>query len=180
MLREQVAPELEPLAASLIEIERHVSAAGWDQPIRLFALAPTVDLIDTVPELAEQLTVTAPDALTCIEQEELVISDLEDFLTQLWWPPQVTGAALSTERVFLPAEYEDGVPSDPALAADFVATHPARETARVVAGALRTGEQFAVLRLASNPAELLLGEELVPALTATLLQSLRTEVKEEA
>ena len=179
MLNEQVAEELEPLAASLVEIERHVGMSGWDQPIRLFALVPTRDLIEAVPELADQLTVTAPDALTCVEQEELVISDLEDFLAQLSWPSGVTGAALSTERVFLPAEFEDDVPDDAVAAADFVATHPARETARVVAGALRTGEQFAVLRLASNPEELLMGENLVPGLTANLVESLLGEEEKE-
>lgn len=181
MLIEQVAEELEPLAASLVEIERHVGASGWEQPIRLFALVPTLDLIQAVPELADQLTVTAPDALTCVEQEELVISDLEDFLAQLSWPDGVTGAAISTERVFLPAQYEDEVPQEVAAAAVFVANHPSRETARIVAGALRTGEQFAVLRLASNPDELLMGENLVPSLTSGLCDSLQGDSdKEEA
>ena len=32
------------LVASLMEIERHVAGLGWDQPARLFALVPTVDV----------------------------------------------------------------------------------------------------------------------------------------
>ena len=34
------------LVASLMEIERHVAGLGWDQPARLFALVPTVELIE--------------------------------------------------------------------------------------------------------------------------------------
>ena len=41
------------LVASLMEIERHVAGLGWDQPARLFALVPTVELIEAEPQLAE-------------------------------------------------------------------------------------------------------------------------------
>ena len=44
------------LVASLMEIERHVAGLGWDQPARLFALVPTVELIEAEPQLAEHLT----------------------------------------------------------------------------------------------------------------------------
>ena len=33
------------LTAALIEVERHVGRAGWDQPARLFALVPTAEFI---------------------------------------------------------------------------------------------------------------------------------------
>ena len=39
----------------LVEIERHVGVAGWDQPPQLFALARTADLVVREPEFAAQL-----------------------------------------------------------------------------------------------------------------------------
>ena len=45
-----------PLIACLMDIERHVSTAGWDQPARLFALVPTDELVRSEPELAQNLS----------------------------------------------------------------------------------------------------------------------------
>jgi len=39
-------PIFSPLVTSALETERHVAAAGWDQPPRLFALVRTAGLIE--------------------------------------------------------------------------------------------------------------------------------------
>ncbi|GAA2178289.1 PPA1309 family protein [Brooklawnia cerclae] len=177
MLTEQTSRS-DSLLAALVEIERFVGRSGWDQPARLFALAPTAELLEAQPSLADQLTVTAPDALSSIEQDDFNPSgaDLMTALARLAWPGTVAGCALATERSFLPAELEPSVPDDPGLAAEFVANHPQRRDLRVVAGALRDslGEPIVhcVARLASNPEDLLVGADMVPALTQALALTL--------
>lgn len=159
--------------AALIEIERHVSTAGWDQPIRLFALVPTAELIAAAPELADQLVVTAPDALSSIEQDEFPVGpDLAAALGRIVWPVAVKGAAIATERSFLPADVESQIPADADEAASFVAEHPRREDVRVIVGVTREGSRGSVVRLASKPEELLTGEDLVPGLAAALAHTL--------
>ena len=81
----------------------------------------------------------------------------------------VTGAAVTLERVFLPADEEAGVPDDPQAAAEYVASHPRRQDLRVVAGATRGGAHFAVARVLDHPDDLLGAENLVPGLEAALL-----------
>lgn len=162
-------PRDEALAAALIEIERHVSKLGWDQPARLFALVPTAELLAAEPSLRGQLHETMPGAFSSIEQDEYRSSDdLLGDLAAISWPPNVHGAALATERAFLTADFEHDIPTDPAAAADFVSHHPKRQDIRLIAGALRTGEGFAVARLKSDPDELLAGPQLVPALIRAL------------
>lgn len=172
------AAPTDALLAALVEIERFVGRAGWDQPARLFALAPTADLLAAEPGLADQLVQTAPDALSSIEQDDFRPgTDLMTALAQIGWPPAVAGCALATERSFLPAELEAELPSDPQRAAEFVANHPERRDLRVVAGALRGGDDqihtHCVARLASNPDDLLVGADMVPALTEAVAWTLR-------
>lgn len=163
----------EALAAALVEVERHVGASGWDQPSRLFALVRTQNLVDAEPHLASQLTVTAPDALSSIEQEGFHAGeDLVRTLAGIVWPPTVDGCALACERAFLPAGQESDIPADPAAAMDYVSHHPARLDIRIVAGVLRTGERFSVGRLASNPDDLLGAADLTPQLTDALAATL--------
>ena len=162
----------ELLAAALVEIERYVGASGWDQPSRLFALAPTARLLEAEPVLAGQLTVTAPDQLSSIEQDDFHPGqDVLAGLAAIAWPDTVAGCAVCTERSFLPAGVEDRIPDDPDEAAEFVAAHPAREDIRVVMGALRDGTTYGVARLASHPDELLAGDGLVPALSGALVRT---------
>ena len=75
-----------PLARAVAEIEQHVADAGWDQGPRLFALAPTSDLLLREPALADQLRLEgdgpAPGQLTPIEQE-LPERQLEDVLATI-------------------------------------------------------------------------------------------------
>lgn len=168
----------EPLLAALIEIERFVSGPGWDQPARLFALVSTRDLLAAEPSLAGQIVPTAPDALSSIEQDDFnpAGEDLMNVLAHLSWPATVDGCALATERSFLPAQFEADLPADPIKAAQVVANHPQRQDLRVVAGAVRTASgnplTHCVARLASQPDEILVGADMVPALTRALALTL--------
>ncbi len=160
------------LVAALLEVERHVGAAGWDQPARLFALVPTARLLAAEPTLADRLGVAHPDDhLSSIEQDGFHEGrDLLQALAHIAWPPAVTGCVLAVERSFLPAGLEAEIP--PEGAAEFVAAHPERHDVRVVTGATRDGARHSVARLRSHPAELLGGEAMVPGLAAALAATL--------
>lgn len=167
------------LMAALLELERHVRDAGWDQPARLFALVLTDDLVASEPELAASLGLRgsadgAPaDGLTAIEQDEFATTgDLLADLGAVEWPEAVHGCAVSVERSFLPPGTEDDIPEDPAEAAAFVAAHPDRQDVRVLVGVDRAGHQHGVARLVAEPDELLAADNLVPGLTAALAHTL--------
>lgn len=167
-------PDLhDPLLKALLEIEAHVSRIGWDQPSRLFALAPTDQLIAAEPGLAGQLAAAPAGSLSSIEQDDFhATDDLLAALLPIRWGQAVHGVALATERSFLPAEFEPELPADPQQAARVVAGHPGREDIRVVVGVLRDGRHQAVARLAAHPEELLIGPDLVPALVTALGRTL--------
>lgn len=172
-------PQSEALIAALVEIERHVSASGWDQPARMFALVRTQALVDAEPGLADQLIVTAEDALSSIEQDGFQAgANLVETLAQIGWPASVEGCALACERTFLPPEYDGQIPEDPDEAVEFVNHHPARQDIRVVVGVLRDGVRHGVARLVTNPEDLLGAENLAPGLAAALAATLVPEPKE--
>lgn len=164
------------LVAALMEIERHVSHGGWNQPARLFALVPTAELVAAEPSLAEQ--VARPDelpegALSSIEQDGFRTgADLVDDLEKIMWPPTVHGCALAVERLFVPPHVEADIPDDPDAAAAFVAEHPERRDVRVVVGVTRTGSRYGLARLESNPDDLLAADDLVPGLGEALTRTL--------
>lgn len=164
------------LVAALMEIERHVSHGGWDQPARLFALVPTAELVAAEPSLAEQ--VSNPDdlhegALSSIEQDGFHTgADLIDDLDHIMWPDAVAGCALAIERLFVPPHVEATIPEDPDEAATFVAEHPERREVRVVVGVTRAGGRYGVARLRSNPEDLLAADDLVPGLGDALARTL--------
>lgn len=164
------------LVAALLEIERHVSRAGWDQPARLFALVRTTDLLAAEPALAEQLVLPpgrSEDALSSVEQEDFHAGEaLLEALAGIAWPPTVFGCAVAVERSFLPADAEGDLPADLEEAARVVAEHPRRQDVRVVVGVLRDGSRHGLARLVSNPEDLLGGEDLVPGLTTALTATL--------
>lgn len=167
------------LLAALVELERHVGEAGWDQPPRLFALVLTDVFAAAEPALAAELGLrTSADgapggALTAIEQEDFhTTGDLLADLAGLEWPETVFGCALATERTFLPAGQEGELPEDPAAAAAYVAAHPARQDIRVVVGADRLGDVHGVARLVTAPEELLGAPDLVPGLGSALAHTL--------
>ncbi len=167
------------LIAALVELERHVSASGWDQQPRLFALVHTDEVVAAEPQLAAELglrtsTDGAPvDALTAIEQEGFATGGaiLAD-LSAIVWPDTVFGCAITLERSFLPAEAESELPEDAGEAAEFVAQHPKRQEVRVVVGVDRDGHRHGVARLVSQPDELLGSTDLVPGLAEALAHTL--------
>lgn len=164
------------LIACLMDVERHVSTTGWDQPARLFALVTTATLLEVEPQLRGRVPEASPDALTAIEQDEFhATEDVFERLAGIFWPETVEGCALALERAFLPPEYEADLPKDPQAAADFVAKHPAKVDVRVVAGVLSDGSGHGVARLRSNPDDLLGGEDLAPGLIQALLDTFRSE-----
>ena len=184
-------PIFSPLVTSALETERHVAAAGWDQPPRLFALVRTAGLLEREPQLRNELghspenpvspdgsdaAADEQDALTAIEQEGLPsTSSLESLLAQLAWPDEVDGVALAVERLVVPPEAENDLPEDPEQAAEALAAHPDRKDVRLLVAVLRDGESACLLRqrdhdtddkVASGPG---IAPGLVQALSATLL-----------
>lgn len=163
----------EQLTRAVIEIERHAAGQGWDQPPRFYALAPTRELVEREPALAEQIGLNpgdpAPDTLTPIEQQ-LPDKSLDDLLATITWPETVTGCALVVERIVLPPAAEDSMPDDDADAADWAQNHPGRTDVRIVVGVLRDGSQTSVLRVRGHDsdAELIHNPEFSPDLGAAL------------
>jgi hypothetical protein len=166
------------LVAVLLEIERYVGGAGWDQPTRLFALVATDRLLAAEPGLADQLRRGGDPAqtgrtLTGVEQEHFATTgDLVDDLAGIEWPDTVDGCAVAVERFFLPAGSESQLPADPAAAAELVAAHPDRQEIRVVVGVDRDGRRHGVARLRTRPDELLGAANLVPGLAEALAHTL--------
>jgi hypothetical protein len=165
------------LADAVREVEAHASRAGWDQPAQLFALVETADLLQREPHLAELLGVEAQDrGLTPVEQETTSES-LEELLASILWPPEVAGCAVVLEALTVPPDAEE-VPTDAEAAAEYAAAHPERQEARIVAGALRTGESFCAIRQRAHDDDdmVLAGPDLVPA----LLELLHTTLEPDA
>jgi len=169
-------PNLSPLVTSALETERHVAAAGWDQPPRLFALVRTAGLLEREPHLRAQLGQGDEEGgFTAIEQEGLpATSSLESFLARTAWPEEVDGVALAVERLVVPPEAEHDLPENPDQAAEVLAAHPGRKDVRLLVAVLRDGESTCLLRqrdhdtddkVASGPD---IAPGLVQALSATL------------
>jgi hypothetical protein len=165
------------LRVAVVEVERHASAQGWDQPSRLYALVPTLELAAAEPELAAELGIGdgTADVFTPVEQElDDHDGSLEQLLGRIMWPDSVSGALAVVERVVLPPEAEATVPDDPGAASTYAATHPQREEVRIAVGVLRSGETHCVLRLRSHDDdnELLHGPQVVPGLVDALRETL--------
>jgi hypothetical protein len=165
------------LQAAVVEVEQHASGSGWDQPARLFALVPTVELAAAEPALAAQLGITTGThpPLTPVEQElDDLPQSLEELLMGIVWPDAVVGALAVLERVVLPPEAEAAVPSDPEEAARFAAEHAEREDVRIAVGVLRSGESHCVVRMRSHDRddELIHGAAVVPDLVEVLRETL--------
>lgn len=165
------------LSRAVIEIEKHVSSAGWDQPAQLFALVPTEDLLRAEPQLAAELgadDVSQP--LTPVAQGELpgVLEDehLADALARIEWPDGVSGCALAIERIVLPAAAEAGLSASETDAelARMAGSDPRRHEVRMVAAVLREGDRFGAVRLRSHDEDsaVLTGTDLVPTLCEVL------------
>lgn len=165
------------LSRAVIEIEKHVSSAGWDQPAQLFALVPTDELLRAEPQLAAELGADdASQPLTPVAQGELPGSledeHLADALGRIEWPDGVSGCALSIERIVLPATAEAGLSSadSDAELARMAGSDPRRHEVRMVAAVLREGARFGAVRLRSHDEDsaVLTGADLVPTLCEVL------------
>lgn len=165
------------LTGAVIELEAHVNSGGWDQPVRLFALATRTDLVQREPALAQSLgldPIAASEELIPIEQEWEADpnTELDDALGAIAWPPQVMGAALVIERLLLPpsAEAELETADNADDAARFAAEHPDRKEVRLAAAVLRDGRRMCAIRLRDNDsdADVLSGPDLLPGLTDAL------------
>ncbi len=177
--------EIDPaLATAVLEIEKHQSDAGWDQPARLYALVDTADLIVHEPALAAALGLDEPrerGSMTPIEQEEVAAGqELEEFLTTISWPGSVTGCAAVVERLVLPPAADGQIPEDPAEAVEFAREHPDRQEVRIVAGVTRHGASYCAVRLRAHDddASVMGGAELVPSLLSLLHATLEDESEE--
>ena len=168
-----MSAEAEPLLRALSEIESHVASRGWDQPPRLYALAPTAELLTREPALASQLGLDsaddAPGSLTPIEQE-VPTTSIDDLLATITWPETVAGCALVVERIVLPPAAEDTMPHDPDTATDWAQNHPDRADVRIVVGVLRDGRQSSIMRVRGHDDEsdLIRDPEFSPDLGAAL------------
>jgi hypothetical protein len=162
------------LASAVLEVERHVAAAGWDAPVRVFALIRTSAALAAEPSLAGQMTsdvlaaaTTTPWHLTSVEQEGLpAADDLEDLLAGLGWPPTVEGAVVTVERIVLPPAAEDAMPADPDAALGYLMSHPDRSDVRLAVGVLRGGASWCAARTRAFDADdrVAQGPLLVPGL----------------
>ena len=163
------------LSRAVVEIERHVSGAGWDQPAQLFALVPTDELLRAEPQLAGELGADdAAQPLTPVAQGELPdgMDDehLADALARIEWPDGVAGCALAVERIVLPAAVEAGLPDADEELARLAGSDPRRHEVRMVAAVLRDGDRFGAVRLRTHDEDsaVLTGTDLVPTLCDVL------------
>jgi hypothetical protein len=172
-----LSPESLGLRVSVVEVERHASHAGWDQPARLYALVPTDELAAAEPELAAELGISdgTADLFTPVEQElDEHAGSLEGLLEQITWPPSVVGALAVIERLVLPPEAEESVPDDPAAAGAYAGEHPDREDVRIAVGVLRDGQTHCVVRMRSHDSDdaLIHGPAIAPGLVRALHETL--------
>ncbi|MFC3997227.1 PPA1309 family protein [Nocardiopsis sediminis] len=165
----------------VMDIERHASGQGWDQPIRVYALVPTADLVGREPALAEMLGVSGEvgaDELTPVEQEPLP-SDMafEEALGRMAWPETVAGCALVMERLVVKGSDETLTPPGDADPGEWARRQDGAEEIRMVAGVLRDGGRHSALRMRSHDSDeqVLHGEDLVPALTSALALTFEEE-----
>lgn len=169
------------LAAAVLEIETHISEAGWDQPARLYALVETARLVEREPALAAAMGLdssSAQGSLTPVEQDQLAPdSPLEQVLESVTWPPSVSGCAAVVERLVLPPGLDAQIPEDPAEAEEFAREHPDRQEVRIVAGATRGGSTYCALRLrAHDDDQSVMGaSDLVPGLLRLLAATLEDD-----
>lgn len=158
------------------EIEQGAASLGWDRPAALYALVPTVQLMETegVPldvlaGLQEAWDGT-PTHLSAIVQDSLGNEDLEEVLPQLVWPDSVFGAAVTLERIIVPPSVEEEAPEDPDEALQFILDHPARTDVRLTIGVTREGDSWCAVRTRAfdDPTRVGTGENLVPVLVDAL------------
>lgn len=155
-----------------------MARAGWDGPLRVFALIRPAAAMAADPGLRDQLppdlVATAdadPTAITSVEQEDLPEGDgVEEVLAQIAWPPAVDGAAVVLERFVVPPEAEQDLPADPDSALEVLLAHPQRQDVRLAVAVLRDGSRCCAVRTRANDEDHLvgLGADIAPGLVAAL------------
>lgn len=163
----------DPLSLAALDTERHVAAAGWDQPARLFALVRTSDLLAREPHLRGQMSDAdlAEGALTAIEQEGLpATSSLETLLGRLAWPDEVDGCAFAIERMVVPPDAERDLPDRSEAAVENLAAHPDRRDVRLLVAVLRDGSSICLLRQRDHDFDdaVAVGRDIAPGLVEAL------------
>lgn len=165
---------------AVMDLERHASEQGWDQPPRVYALVPTAELARREPALASMLGLDAsadPAELTPVEQEPLPEGmPLEEALGRMAWPDAVAGCALVMERLVVRGSDETLDPPRGGTG-DWAASQDGSEEVRMVAGVLREGGRHAALRMRAHDSDdqVLNGPDLVPALTSALELTLQDD-----
>ncbi|HEY6797385.1 MAG TPA: PPA1309 family protein [Kineosporiaceae bacterium] len=164
------------------ELEQHVSAGGWDGPVRLFALIRTSAALSRDPELAGHLPPDVVQAaredtehLTAVEQENLPEADsVEALLGGIAWPDTVDGAALVIERIVVPPDAEADLPADDDDALAYLQGHPKRRDVRLAAAVLRDGTHGCAVRARDHdsPDRVAVAPDLVPGLVTALVATL--------
>jgi hypothetical protein len=159
------------LPAVTREIEEFVAAAGWDQPVQMFALVPTQQLLSAEPDIGDQID--PESTLTPIAQEELPSEDLAEALARILWPEQVAGCAVVQEILVLPPGAEEQLPADGEKAREAAAEHPERQEARLVAAVLRDGGETCLMRLRTpgEDGEVVQDASLAPNLLSALRET---------
>lgn len=179
------SPRPDPLTRVVLEVERHVARAGWDAPLRVFALINPAEAMAADPTLREQLppdlVATAdldPTSLTAVEQEGLPDGDgVEEVLGQISWPASVAGAAVVLERFVLPPAAEGLLADssdDPEQALAAMLAHPERQDVRLAVGVLRAGPSCCAVRTRANDEDTSVGvgPDVAPGLVEALRQTL--------
>jgi hypothetical protein len=166
----------------VVELERHVAGAGWDAPIRIFALVRTAGALERDATLGRRLPADVvaaaqadPEHLTAVEQEGLPEAEtLHDLLGRISWPDSVDGAAVVVERSVIPPEVEAQMPEDEHEALAWLQEHPERRDVRLAAATLRTGQHSCALRARDHDADdqVAVGPELAPGLVAAVAATL--------
>jgi hypothetical protein len=175
-------PSGDALKQAVREIEGHVSQAGWDGPVRVFALIRTAAALAHDPELGRHVH---PDIvarasedgeyLTAIEQEDLpAAGSVEELLARISFGPRVDGVAVSCERIVVPPTAEQDLPADPEDAVDVLMAHPQRRDVRLVVGVLRAGPNCCAIRQREHdsPAMVGVGPDIAPGVITALRATL--------
>ena len=175
-------PPLHVLTSAILELESFVNEDGWDQPARLFAMAPAAELLRSEPALAEAMgldpNLEDSDVLIPVEQVEWPAEDIDidEALARISWPDQVVGVAITLERLLLPPSAEADLDDEAELSEllEQAIGHPDKREVRLAVAVLRDGRQMCAIRLRENDSddEVLTGKDLVPNLTAALAATL--------